>query len=169
MYRLPINLRPQVFNLHVPASFYPNSQTAWRYMNRTLYRGSDCTAEERFWLRNPKNESDLQHEMRVKYNHITYHEDLFYKTHKISMQNFIEKLEESSEPQSLIDKLFLDPSHGTGRRGVLSVKKSVQIVDKKMRSKDKLRQFAKKFTGTAEGLSSSEIRSSGFMRSDMLY
>jgi hypothetical protein len=105
--------------------------------------------------------------MRIKYSHITYPEDLFYKTHKISLQNFHEKLEESSEPQKLIDALYLDPSHGTGRRGVLSVKKSVQIVQKKMRSKDKLRQFAKKFT--AGDFSNSELRSSGFMRSDMLY
>jgi len=67
----------------------------------------------------------------------------------------------------LIDALFDDASHGTGRRGVIGLKKSVEIVKKKMRNKDKMRQFAKKFTD--EGLSNQELRSTGFMRSDMLY
>ncbi len=98
---------------------------------------------------------------------MTYPEDLFYKTHKISLANFTEKLEASTEPLALLDKLFEDPSHGTGRRGVLSVKKAVGLVNKKMQKKDKMRKFAKTFTD--EGLSNQELRSTGFMRSDMLY
>ena len=67
----------------------------------------------------------------------------------------------------MIDKLYEDPSHGTGRRGVLDVKKAVGLVNKKMQRKDKMLKFAKKFTD--EGLSNQELRSTGFMRSDMLY
>lgn len=98
---------------------------------------------------------------------MTYPEDLFYKTHKISLANFTEKLDASTEPYTLIDKLYEDPSHGTGRRGVLDVKKAVGLVNKKMQRKDKMLKFAKKFTD--EGLSNQELRSTGFMRSDMLY
>jgi hypothetical protein len=49
----------------------------------------------------------------------------------------------------------------------MSVKQAVSLVEKKMRKKEKMRNFAKKFTD--EGLSNSELRSTGFMRSDMLY
>ena len=40
-------------------------------------------------------------------------------------------------------------SHGTGRRGVAGVKQSVQLVQKKMRNKEKMRFFAKKFSDEA--------------------
>lgn len=75
-----------------------------------------------------------------------YPDDLFYKTHRLTHQNFIEKLEQSSEPQAVIDALYDDESHGTGRRGVLSLKKAVALVNKKMDKKEKLRVFARKFT-----------------------
>jgi len=63
--------------------------------------------------------------------------------------------------------LFEDESHQTGRRGVSKLKSSLALVKKKMRNKEKMVKFAKKFT--EEGLSHQEIRSTGFMRSDMLY
>ncbi len=67
----------------------------------------------------------------------------------------------------MIDKLFDDASHGTGRRGVLDMKRSGDLIKQKLRKKEKLRQFASKFTN--EGLTNQELRSTGFMRSDMLY
>ena len=96
-----------------------------------------------------------------------YPDALFYKTHKISTSDFIQKVEQSAEPLKLIDELFDDESHGTGRRGVMSVRKSVAVVQKKMRNKDRLLNFARKFSD--EGLTKSELKSTGFMRSDMLY
>lgn len=92
---------------------------------------------------------------------------MFYDTHKISIENFIEKLEKSEDPQSLIDKLFDDESHGTGRRGVKNVKQSFDLVKMKMRKKERFRAFARKFTD--ETLTNQEIKSTGFGRSDMLY
>lgn len=82
-----------MYNLHEPQSFYPNSQTAWRYLNRTLYRGKDCTDRERHWLRNDSSDrSEHQNEMMEKYNYIAYPDDLFYKTHRISLENLLEEL-----------------------------------------------------------------------------
>lgn len=63
--------------------------------------------------------------------------------------------------------MFDDASHNTGRRGVLNMKKGVELVKKKLRNKDKMRTFAKKFTD--EGLTNQELKSTGFMRNDMLY
>lgn len=105
--------------------------------------------------------------MKEKYGHIAYPDDLFYKTHKISTKDFLEKLETSSDKKQALLQLFEDESHKTGRRGVSSVKQSVELVKKKMRNKEKMVKFAKKFT--EEGLTHQEIRSTGFMRSDMLY
>jgi len=97
-------------------------------LNRTLYRDADvCTPEQMYWLRNhPGKESELQKELREKYNiKKSYPEELFYKTHKKTMQNFVDELNKSEEPQKLIDALYDDESHGMGRRGVLTVKKAV--------------------------------------------
>ena len=93
-YRVPKNLRPQVYNLHVPQEWLPNNRTVWRYLNRTLYRSAeDCTDAQRFWLRNEPSLSDSGKLMLEKYDHIAYPDDLFYKVHKISIKDFIEKLE----------------------------------------------------------------------------
>lgn len=92
---------------------------------------------------------------------------MFYDTHKITIGNFLEKLEQSADPQSLIDKLFDDESHRTGRRGVKNLKQGVDLVKQKMRKKERFRAFARKFTD--EALSNQEIKSTGFGRSDMLY
>lgn len=138
-------------------------------MNRALYRSADvCTPEQLHWHRNPKSKlTESQKAFIDKYYFIPYPEDLFYKAHKETHQTFMEKLEKSSEPQKLIDALWDDPSHGTGRRGVVGLKKAVATVQKKMRKKEKMRAFARKFTD--EDLTNQQLRSSGFMRSDMLY
>lgn len=80
------------------------------------------------WLRNMRQESDGQKELRTKYKHIAYPDQMFYDTHKITIGNFLEKLEQSENPQSLIDKLFDDESHRTGRRGVKNLKQGVDLV-----------------------------------------
>jgi hypothetical protein len=105
--------------------------------------------------------------LRLKYGYIAYPDDLFYKTHKITVKDLLDKVDASSEPKELLNKLFDDASHSTGRRGVLNMKKSVELVKRKLRNKDKMRSFAKKFTD--EGLTNQELKSTGFMRSDMLY
>ncbi len=63
--------------------------------------------------------------------------------------------------------LFDDESHKTGRRGVSNLQKSIKLVKKKIRNKEKMLNFARKFSD--EGLTNREIKSTGFMRSDMLY
>jgi hypothetical protein len=49
----------------------------------------------------------------------------------------------------------------------MSIKQSVALVQKKMRNKEKMLAFARKFSD--EGLTKSELKGTGFMRSDMLY
>jgi hypothetical protein len=50
------------------------------------------------WLRNMRQESDGQKELRTKYKHIAYPDQMFYDTHKITIGNFLEKLEQSENP-----------------------------------------------------------------------
>jgi len=136
-----------VYNLHVPQVTKPDSRTAWRILNRTLYREKDvCTPEQLHWQRRVRKETALMTEIRSRYGLIAYPDDLFYKTHKISHQDLLDKLESSEDAQAEIAKLFDDESHGTGRRGVLSLKKAVKLVNQKLQKKEKLRAFARKFT-----------------------
>lgn len=164
-----MNLRPKIFNLHKPMSWEPNYRTAMRLLNRTIYRSPEtCTPEQLFWLRNPpRKETELMTQLREKYGLIAYPDDLFYKTHKITHQDFFDKLEASDKPDAILEKLFDDESHKTGRRGVLSLKKAGQVIKKKIDKKEKMRVFAKKFTD--QEMSNQEIKASGFMRRDMLY
>jgi hypothetical protein len=80
-----------VYNLHVPQAWQPNSQTVWRYLNRTLYRSEPSDQQE--WLRNHKKKSELQMRLLKEYKQIVYPEALFYKTHRISTADFVNKLE----------------------------------------------------------------------------
>lgn len=57
-----------------------------------------------------------------------YPDDLFYKTHKKTTSDFIQQVEQSEAPRLLIEALFNDASHCTGRRGVMNLRKSVGIV-----------------------------------------
>ena len=67
-------------------------------LNRKIYKENDDT-----WLRNQKTKENLsmlspgEKELLAKFNKYgvkyVYPEDLFYKTHKISRQDFISKLE----------------------------------------------------------------------------
>ena len=94
-----MNLRPQVYNLHVPQVIKPDSRTAWRILNRTLYREpAVCTPEQLHWQRRVRTETDLQKELREKYGLIAYEDALFYKTHKITHQDFLDKLAASDNP-----------------------------------------------------------------------
>ena len=86
----------------------------WRYLNRTLYRqAEDCTKAQRFWLRNQpgRDQSEQAKLLREKYNHIAYPDDLFYRTHKITIKDFVEKLEVSQDKDATLLKLFEDESH----------------------------------------------------------
>ena len=67
-------------------------------MNRTLYRSAeDAKDTNNFWLRNEPSMSDSGKFMLEKYNHIAYPDDLFYKVHKISIKDFLEKLESAQD------------------------------------------------------------------------
>ena len=60
-----------------------------------------------------------------------YPEDKFYKTHKTSKADFLLKLKEAESDEareSLINALF-DDSAKYGRRGVLSLKKTKEIIE----------------------------------------
>jgi hypothetical protein len=66
----------------------------WRYLNRTLYRSAEDSNDARvYWLRNEPSLSESGKLILEKYGHIAYPDDLFYKVHKISVKDFIEKLE----------------------------------------------------------------------------
>ena len=111
----------------------------WKYLNRTIYRSSAFEgADEAFlWhLRNKRPEPNaeelaLHKEFNLK---IVYPSELFYRTHKISQKDFLEKLRElrkSSKGEEAVQEtimdLFSDESI-SGRRGVKSLSQGIAIV-----------------------------------------
>lgn len=80
-----------------------------------------------------------------------YNEDLFYKTHKVSRSDFLAQLKEADESKrdDLIMGLYDDPAH-QGRRGILPLKDSLNIVRKKIDDKQRFIKFAEKFGGAQE-------------------
>ena len=61
-----------------------------------------------------------------------YPEDIFYQTHKISRVDFLNKLDNAAtveEKEQLILSLY-DDEAVQGRRGTLSVKESVKVINK---------------------------------------
>jgi hypothetical protein len=65
-------------------------------------------------------------------------ENRFYKKFKISRQNFLQDLknrETKEEVQKLINSTIYDQSAAIGRRGVLSLSDSVEILKKKWEDK----------------------------------
>lgn len=59
---------------------------------------------------------------------------MFYKTHKISRVDFLSKLQRAKDPQereAIIMELYEDPAQ-QGRKGILSLSKSVKIIRKKI-------------------------------------
>ena len=84
--------------------------------------------------------------MKTEFNlKIVYPSDLFYKTHKISQKDLLEKLrelkaaaksssngdEKAEEIQKVIMDLFSDESF-SGRRGVKTLKDAIALVKKKV-------------------------------------
>ena len=81
--------------------------------------------------------------------------ELFYKTHKISQKDFLEKLREAKSEKKvkkLIDALY-DNESVSGRRGVMTLKDSIELVKRKMADKKRARRFAERITGHEEGMS----------------
>ena len=78
----------------------------WRYLNRTIYRSPEMVDEapkedqEKFmhWLRNKKvSETEAEQGLRKEFNlKVVYPEELFYRTHKISQKDLLDKLRASS-------------------------------------------------------------------------
>ena len=79
---------------------------------------------------------------------LVYPADLFYKTHRISQKDFLQKLRDaaSDDPKGkkvkkLLASLYKDDSV-CGRRGVKPLKESNEIVKRKIAMKAKHRKFA---------------------------
>lgn len=85
---------------------------------------------------------------------------MFYKTHKISREDFLQKLDSTPSEEhreKLIMELFDDPAiHG--RRGVLSLTQALKIVKDKVEEKEKFNKFTQKYSG---GLSSRDLKAPG--------
>ena len=90
-------------------------------------------------------EQCLKDEFNLK---LVYPADLFYKTHRISQKDFLQKLRDAAadDPKSkkvkkLLNSLYKDDSV-CGRRGVKPLKESNEIVKRKIATKAKHRKFA---------------------------
>ena len=86
---------------------------------------------------------------------------------KLSRQDFLTYLEKSSSSDDLIEQLYAADSV-QGRSGVVSVKKSVEIINKKIAEKQKQMDFVDKFGGD-DGITSEDLKYTGGFRTDMLY
>lgn len=76
-----------------------------------------------------------------------YPEDVFYKTHKITRKDFLNKLDKASsneEREKLILSLY-DDDMTRGRRGVLSLKEALKLTDRKVEDREKFTKFAEKY------------------------
>lgn len=130
-------------------------------LNRTIYY------DERHWLRNQVRVLNDEEKALRQYGlkHV-YPEELFYRTHKITQKDFLAKLQQSSEPDACIRALFDDDAQ-SGRRGVLSMSDFLKRREKRDKNKERLHSFVRKFAN--EGMSTQEIKQTGFMRHSMLY
>lgn len=100
--RTPANLKPTEFRLSVPHWSFQHVNSSvfiWKYLNRTIYRSPafDGADQAFLWhLRNKRPEPNpeelaLRNEFNIK---IVYPSEHFYRTHKISQKDFLEKLRE---------------------------------------------------------------------------
>jgi hypothetical protein len=91
----------------------------WRYLNRTLYR------PDSYWLRNdPRNfnASEAAVQLKDKYGIAISKADKFYKTHKISQEDFLLKLNNEGAKHSELLASLYDHGEGNGRHGVMNLK-----------------------------------------------
>lgn len=113
-------------------------------MNRTIYRSpafEGANAAFLWHLRNKRpelnaEEAALKDEFNLK---IVYPEEMFYKTHKVTQKDFLEKLREASndaELKDLINGLFEDDSV-CGRRGVKTLRQGCDIVKSKVATRER--------------------------------
>ena len=93
----------------------------------------------------PSSEKEVWRKLIEDYKiKFPYDEEKFYKTHKISRKDFIEKLEASKtheEKDQIIMKLYEDESI-KGRRGVLPLEESLRIIRGKIEDKERFMKFA---------------------------
>ena len=105
-------------------------------------------------MRNKKvSETDAEKALRTEFGlKIVYSEEHFYRTHKISQNDLLEKLRAApqQEQEQIILELFSAESI-SGRRGVMSLKESNAIMKEKIKNKERLLQFAEKYVN--EGMS----------------
>jgi hypothetical protein len=130
-------------------------------LNRTIYY------DEKSWLRNQtkvlnSEEVALRKEFGLKH---VYPSDLFYRTHKITQKDLLNKLRQGNA-EATIEALFDDEAL-SGRRGVLSLAEFQKRREKQNKNKERLQSFVRKFEN--EGMSTQEIKQTGFMRHSMLY
>ena len=161
MCRLPTNLKPQQVYTHYPTTWKIGSNAfTWRMLNRTVYR------PDGFWLRNRKPESTEASEVLKKHGYLCVNPDLFYKRNSMTVEDFAAKVSEAKDADKLVEGLFSSGS-GNGRHKVMALAKTQAMTRKKMAKKEKQLQFARRFLD--DDISKEEVRSTGFLRSDMLY
>jgi hypothetical protein len=80
-----------------------------------------------------------------------HEEEVFYKFFKISRIDFLTKLEQNpDESEKIILKTVYSqkkPNEVSGRHGVLSLDKSIDIIKRKWIDRERDTKFAKKFVG----------------------
>ena len=75
-------------------------------------------------------------------------------------------MNKQAELDQRISTLF-DDECISGRRGVLSLTLVKKTIQKRMKDRERMQKFVKKFSN--EGMSAREIKETGFMRHNMLY
>lgn len=100
--QIPANLKPTELHKSVPHWCFENVNSSvfiWKYLNRTIYRSPAFEGADAAFLWHLRNkrpalnaeEKALKTEFNLK---IVYPSELFYKTHKITQKDFLEKLRE---------------------------------------------------------------------------
>ena len=94
-----------------------------------------------------------------------YDEATFYECFKISRKDFVEKLDNAKDEKKLTQILDIvyKGQKQFGRRGVLSLKASTDILKQKIKQRERETKFAQKF-GQNVGMTSREFRQQGGMK-----
>ena len=127
-------------------------------MNRTIYRSPEFEgADEAFlWHLRKKRGKANPEEMALKEEFglkLVYPAELFYKTHKITQKDLLDKLRAAGEAEKneLIMGLFKDETL-CGRRGTKTLKEGISLVKQKIALKARQRRFASKVSGNNAGM-----------------
>jgi hypothetical protein len=154
--QVPLNLRPNSYSRYIPqfTGFnFNDSRFVWKFLNRTIYRD-----ESESHLRNPIS-GDLEASvLNSEFGLVSMtNEDRFYKKFMISRKDFIHKLKETEDAAAVINQTIYEKGKAIGRKGVLSLSKSIELIRTKVDEKERQNVFAEKF-GAASGMTKKEFR-----------